>query len=58
MKIKGKLIFSPQLANYLLKRGHQIINLKPHRNNPELTVFVFESNISLFESIEDWTFQK
>ena len=54
MSVKGKIIFSPCLANYLLKHGHQIINLKPNRNNPEVTVYVFEATDSLFESIALW----
>lgn len=30
----AKVIFSPQLANFLLKKGYQIINLKPKHDVP------------------------
>lgn len=38
-----KVIFSPQLARKLLKRGFQIIDLKEHNVNKN-TVFVFHFN--------------
>lgn len=54
-KKNSKVIFSPQLAKYLLSRGHRIINVKQHKMYPHLTVFVFEINDDLFDAIEDWT---
>lgn len=53
MKKTSKCIFSPQLANYLLSCGYQIINLKPKRDNAAETVFVFRLESGLLESIED-----
>ena len=39
-----KLIFSPQLAKFLLQTGEfKIIDLKPKRDHAEEIVFVFES---------------
>jgi hypothetical protein len=50
----GKIIFSPQLANYLLSRGHSIIKLKPKKDNVRESVFVFAVDDNLFEAISDW----
>ena len=54
MKKNAKVIFSPQLSNYLLKRGYTIIKLKPKHDNPDETVFVFRLDEGLLEAIEDW----
>lgn len=40
-KQDAKIIFSPQLANFLLSRGHTIIKLKPKRGSETESVFVF-----------------
>lgn len=54
MKKDAKIIFSPQLANFLLSRGYTIIKLKPKHEKPDETVFVFRLEEGLLESIEDW----
>lgn len=54
MKKDAKIIFSPQLANFLLARGYTIIKLKPKHNNPNESVFVFRLEEGLLDSIEDW----
>lgn len=51
----AKIIFSPQLANYLLQCGFEIIKLKPKHGNPKETVFVFRLVEGLYDAIEDWT---
>lgn len=51
---EAKIIFSPQLANYLLTNGFQIIKLKPKHDNPEESVFVFQTGEGFFETIENW----
>jgi hypothetical protein len=56
-KQDAKLIFSPQLANYLLLRGHTIIKLKPKRGTENETVFVFQLDEDLFDAIESWKAQ-
>lgn len=53
----AKLIFSPQLANYLLACGFTIIKLKPKRTNENETVFVFKLDEGLYDCIEDWMAQ-
>lgn len=54
MKDDAKIIFSPQLANFLLKRGFKIIKLKPKHGMPNETVFVFKVEMGMGECIEDW----
>lgn len=50
----AKIIFSPQLANYLLACGFSIIKLKPKRDKENETVFVFRLEDGLYDSIENW----
>ena len=50
----AKIIFSPQLANYLLACGFTIIKLKPKRDKENGTVFVFRREDGLYDSIENW----
>jgi hypothetical protein len=57
MKKDAKVIFSPQLANFLLSAGFEIIKLKPKHDAPNETVFVFKIKDGLFESIEEWMAQ-
>ena len=54
MKKDAKIIFSPQLSNYLLKNGFTIIKLKPKHDYPDETVFVFRLEEGLLECIEEW----
>ena len=50
----SKLIFSPQLAQYLLHCGYTIIELKPKRGAPNETVFVFRRDKGLEAQIALW----
>ena len=50
----AKIIFSPQLANHLLKRGYEIIKLKPKHDAENETVFVFKLEDGLTDAIEEW----
>ena len=55
MKDKSsKCIFSPQLAQYLLQCGFKIIDLKPKRDFPKETVFVFEYVKGFDEQVGVW----
>jgi hypothetical protein len=54
MKKDAKIIFSPQLANFLLSRGYTIIKLKPKHDTLNETVYVFRLDDGLLEAIEDW----
>lgn len=58
MKKDAKVIFSPQLANYLLMNGYTIIKLKPKHDNPTETVFVFRLDEGIYDAIESWMAQE
>lgn len=49
-----KLIFSPQLAQYLLHQNFQIVDLKPKRDYPNETVFVFKVDSDFNLAITNW----
>ena len=48
-----KLVFTPKLAKKLLKKGYQIVDLKPNRDNSERTIFVFRNDAGLIEDIKN-----
>lgn len=52
--MKTKLIFSPQLAQWLLNNKFTIVDIKPKRGYPNETVFVFEVKEGFLESIKEW----
>lgn len=54
MKKDAKVIFSPQLANFLLMHGYTIIKLKPKHDYPDETVYVFRLEEGLLTAIEEW----
>lgn len=49
-QLTSKLIFSPQLANYLLDCGFQVIHLKRHERDGSI-VFVFKVENGFYEAI-------
>lgn len=53
----AKIIFSPQLANYLLSKGYTIIKLKPKHENENESVYVFNVEDGFYDAIEDWMSQ-
>ena len=41
--VKYKIVVSPQIAKELLVRySHSVVDIKPHREKPRETVFIFE----------------
>jgi hypothetical protein len=54
----SKIIFSPQLAQYLLQCGYTIIDLKPKHDAERETVFVFKYEKGLEEAILNWAQDK
>jgi len=42
-----KSIFEPRVARYLLKQGNYIVDIKPDKNNPIKTIFLFEKTEKL-----------
>jgi hypothetical protein len=49
---EAKLVFCADLARRLLKNGHRIIDIKPHRENRDRTVFVFEVTEEFLNDLE------
>jgi hypothetical protein len=49
-----KLILSPQIARYLLKRGFPIKDIKPDKKDENKTVFIFKYDDGLFKAIQDY----
>lgn len=49
-----QLIFSPQLAVFLLQCGYTIVDLKPKRGAEKETVFVFRNEPGLQEQMVLW----
>lgn len=43
VKKTSQLVFDPRVARQLCKKNFYIIDIKPLRNEPEKTVFVFEN---------------
>lgn len=55
---KTKCVFSPQLAQYLLQCGYQIVDIKPNRNAPRETIFVFARTKGFDEQWRIWLDEK
>ena len=58
MSKKGKLIFAPQLAKWLLGKGFKVFDIKPHRDDREKTVFIFEYEEGLDDAMTEYTKRK
>lgn len=56
--MQTKLIFSPQLAQWLLHNGYTIVELKPKRDYERETVFVFKVEPGFDSCIETWIGEK
>lgn len=52
--MKTKLIFSPQLARYLLYYRLVVIELKPKRGAINETIFVFKYEEQMDKLIKEW----
>ena len=56
--MKTKLIFSPQLAQYLLHHGLIVIELKLKHGAINETVFVFKYEEQIDKLIKEWMNQR
>lgn len=56
--MKTKLIFSPQLAQWLLHSGYTIVELKRKRDSERETVFVFEVKEGFDDCVRAWLGEK
>lgn len=52
-QIKCKSIFSPKLARELLKEGYTIKDIKPLRELPGRTIFLFEATPLFLKRFEE-----
>ena len=48
---KDVLVFTGRMAKELLRRGYTIIDVKPHNNLVNATVFVFKNEGSIMNEI-------
>lgn len=46
-----KTIFNPSMARQLLKKGNEIKDIKPNKQNNKETVFIFECTEKLLEDL-------
>lgn len=53
-----KVIFSPQLANYLILHDFQIVGLKRKQGTENEAIFVFLVTPGFYEAIEEWKSHK
>ena len=56
--MKTKLIFNPQLAQYLLHHGLVVIELKLERGAINETVFIFKYKEQMDKLIKQWMNQR
>lgn len=56
--MKTKLIFSPQLAQWLLHSGYTIVELKPKRDCENETVFFFKEEEGFYDAMTRWSEEK
>lgn len=52
--MEDKLIFNPTLANYLLKHGFNIVDLKADREDSTKTIFVFRASDGFYDAIAEF----
>lgn len=52
--MKTKVIFSPQLAQWLLHKNYSIVDIKPKREYPNETVFVFKVDEGFEDEVASW----
>lgn len=46
-----KTIFNPSIARQLLKRGNEIKDIKPNKQNKKETIFIFECTEKLLADL-------
>ena len=53
MDKKYKSIFEPRVARFLLRKGNSIFDIKPNKDNPQKTIFIFEETEKLKEDMKN-----
>jgi hypothetical protein len=49
-----KCILTAVMARYLVKQGFRIVDIKPQKENPDRTVFVFENSDELKTAMSEY----
>lgn len=52
---KGTIVFSAKVARELLRRGFEILDIKPDKRNRQCTVFVFKVEKDIMQEIYNLT---
>ena len=55
---KGKIVAEASIARKLLKDGYKIIDIKPKKDRPRESVFIFEVIPGLVEKVEQYTVER
>lgn len=56
--METKVIFSPQLAQFLIHHGYIIVDLKRKHDTYNETVFVFKVDKGFYECVREWLGEK
>lgn len=51
---KAQIIFTPQLARFLLKQGFTMIDLKPDKTKAHDSIYVFRNDEGLQEAMTEF----
>lgn len=51
-------VFNPALARHLLKLRYKVFDIKPNRDSPDASVFVFLNERGLLEIIKNYNADK
>ena len=54
-KEKVKLVFKPQIARKLIRMEYRIVDIKPNRENKDMSVFIFAIEGNLKEDLATLT---
>lgn len=47
------LIFNPKIARSLIKKGYQVIDIKPFKENTDKTIFIFKRSQEILREIQE-----
>ncbi|MED4883889.1 DUF5659 domain-containing protein [Bacillus smithii] len=51
MEKEHVMVFKPKIARHLLKKGFQIVDIKPYKENPDKTIFIFKRSKEVLNAI-------
>lgn len=55
---KYKSVFTAELARHLLKKNYRIVDIKPLKEDPKRTIFIFENSAELEKDMFKFLNQK